>query len=179
MFTTAYNSRLLKFNPQTLWQNTVEPLSADTPEIRTSMVLRTVCEVPNEIPFTYVYLIHLKADTSLFRIADMWSCPHRYLRWVILRTAHPTHATQNVKWAKSVSRLGSGSVHSMAPSALLQFLACQWVGPGAHNYNRVMQLRNARASSINYNRDPWNVGTSLIRTLAVGPTSVRFRGVPL
>ena len=64
------------------------------------------------------------------------------------------HATQNVKRAESVSRLGSGSAHSMAPSALLQFLACQWVGPGAHNYNRVMQLHNARALRINYNRDP-------------------------
>ena len=51
--------------------HTVEPLSADTPEIRTSTVLRTVREVPNEIPFTYVYLTPLKADTSLFRIADM------------------------------------------------------------------------------------------------------------
>ena len=58
---------------------TVEPLSADTPEIRTSTVLRTVREVPNEIPFTYIYLTPLKADTSLFRIADMRSCPNRYL----------------------------------------------------------------------------------------------------
>ena len=52
---------------------TVEPLSADTPKIRTSTVLRTVRDVPNEIPLTYVYLTPLKADTSLFRIADMRS----------------------------------------------------------------------------------------------------------
>ena len=59
----------------------MEPLSADTPEIRTSTVLRTVHEVPNEMLFTYVhvYPTPLKADTSLFRIADMRPCPNRYL----------------------------------------------------------------------------------------------------
>ena len=91
----------------------MEPFSSDTPEIRISTVLRTVREVPNEIPFTYVYPTPLKADTSLFRIADMRSCPNTYLRWVILRTAH--HATQNVKRVESVSCLGSGSAHSLAP----------------------------------------------------------------
>ena len=52
---------------------TVAPLSVDTPEIRTSTVLRTVCEVPNEMPFTYVYPTSLKVDTSLFRLADSTS----------------------------------------------------------------------------------------------------------
>ena len=45
---------------------TVEPLSTDTPKIWTSTLLRTVREVPNKMPFTYVYLTPLKADTSLF-----------------------------------------------------------------------------------------------------------------
>ena len=54
----------------------MEYLSVDTPEIRTSTVLRTVCEVPNEMP---LYPTSLQADTSLFHIADMQSCPNRYL----------------------------------------------------------------------------------------------------
>ena len=54
---------------------TVEPLSTDTPKMRPSTVMRTYWAVPNDIPLTYILIISLNADTSLFRKADTFFGP--------------------------------------------------------------------------------------------------------
>ena len=140
----------------------MEPLSADTPEIRASTVLRSVREVPNEIPFTYVYPTPLKADTLLFCTADMRSCPNRYYSVGLHYGQHILHTLHKMSNGLSLYLVWAQVAHI---HWLPRHCSSSWPANGwdrvrgraralAQPYCCIMQLRNARVPHINHNRDP-------------------------